>query len=65
MRVNFFEKIYRELENVSKVFVTSNQGLEVSLREHIEEDGVKKTLFSRSGNHEGKSASSGAEQTEL
>jgi len=63
MRVNFFEKIYRELENVSKVFVTSNQRLEVSLRERVEEDGVKKTLFSSSSNHERKSASSGAEQT--
>ena len=61
MRVNFFEKIYRELENVSRVFVTSNQRLEASLRERVEEDGVKKTLFSSSGNYEGKSASSGAE----
>ena len=48
MRVNFFEKIYRELENVSRVFVTSNQRLEASLRERVEEDGVKKTLFSAS-----------------
>jgi hypothetical protein len=63
MRVNFFEKIYRELENASKVFVTSNQKLEVSLRERTEEDGVKKTLFSSSGNYEGKSASSDAQQT--
>ena len=61
MRVNFFEKIYRELENVSRVFATSNQKLEVSLRERVEEDGVKKTLFSSSGNYERKSASSGAE----
>lgn len=63
IRVNFFEKIYRELENASKVFVTSNQKLEISLRERTEEDGVKKTLFSSSGNYEGKSASSNAQQT--
>ena len=62
MRVNFFEKIYRELENASKVFVTSNQRLEVSLRERVEEDGVKKTLFSSSSNNGEKSASSDAEQ---
>ncbi|MGQ9460126.1 MAG: hypothetical protein ACUVRA_02700 [Candidatus Bathyarchaeaceae archaeon] len=59
MRVNFFEKIYRELENASRVFATSNQ-LEAGLRESVEEDGVKKTLFSSSGNHERKSASSSA-----
>ena len=63
MRVNFFEKIYRELESVSRVFVTSNQRPEVSLRERVEEDGIKKTLFSSSGNHKRKQASSGAEQT--
>lgn len=54
MRVNFFEKIYRELENVSRVFVASNQRPEASLRERVEKDGVKKALFS---------ASSAAEQT--
>ena len=63
MRVNFFEKMYRELENVSRVFVTSNQKPEVTLRERVGEDGIKKTLFSSSGNHKGKQASSGAEQT--
>jgi len=58
MRVNFFEKIYRELENANRAFVTSNQRHEASLREPVEEDGVKKTLFSKSKDHEEKPASS-------
>jgi hypothetical protein len=33
MRVNFFEKIYRELENAKRAFVTSNQSLDTSLEE--------------------------------
>jgi len=60
IRVNFFEKIYRELENTNRAFVTSSQSLDKGL-ESVEVDGVKKTLFSKSKDYEGKQASSGAE----
>jgi hypothetical protein len=61
MRVNFFEKIYRELENAKRTFVTSNQSLDKGLEEAVEVDGVKKTLFSKSKDYQRKPASSGAE----
>jgi len=61
MRVNFFEKIYRELENAKRAFVTSNQSLDKGLEEAVEVDGVKKTLFSKSKDYQRKTASSGAE----
>lgn len=61
MRVNFFEKIYRELENAKRAFVTSNQSLDKGLKEAVEVDGVKKTLFSKSKDYQRKTASSGAE----
>lgn len=61
MRVNFFEKIYRELENANRAFTTSNQSVDESLEKSVEVDGVKKTLFSKSKDYEGKPASSGAE----
>lgn len=61
MRVNFFEKIYRELENTNRTFTTSNQGLNEGLEESVEVDGVKKTLFSKSKDYKEESASSGAE----
>lgn len=48
IRVNFFEKIYRELENVNRAFVSSNQRFDESLKK-IEEDAIKKTLFSKKG----------------
>lgn len=60
MRVNFFEKIYRELENVNRTFVTSNQRRDESLEESVEVDGVKKILFLKGKDHEGKPASSNA-----
>jgi hypothetical protein len=63
MRVNFFEKIYRELENVNRTFVTSNQRHDESLEESVEVDGVKKVLFSKGKDYEGKPASSNAEPT--
>jgi len=46
MRVDFFEKIYRELENAKKTFTASNQEGGDHLEVHVEENGVKKTLFS-------------------
>ena len=61
MRVNFFEKMYRELENAKRAFVTSNQSLDRGLEEAIEVDGVKKTLFAKSKDYQRKPASSGAE----
>jgi hypothetical protein len=61
MRVNFFEKIYRELENAKRAFVTSNQSLDRGLEEAVEVDGVKKTLFSKSKDYQRKPASSDAE----
>lgn len=61
MRVNFFEKIYRELENAKRTFVTSNQSLDKGVEEAVEVDGVKKTLFSKSKDYQRKPASSGAE----
>jgi len=61
MRVNFFEKIYRELENVNRTFVTSNQRPDESLEESVEVDGVKKVLFSKGKDHEENPASSNAE----
>ena len=61
MRVNFFEKIYRELENAKRAFVTSNQSLDGGLGEAVEVDGVKKTLFSKSKDYQRKPASSDAE----
>jgi len=63
MRVNFFEKIYRELENASRVFADSNQKPKGLLEVPIEEDGVKKTLFPKSENHGRKSVSSNTEPT--
>lgn len=60
MRVNFFEKIYRELESVSRTFATSNQIRDEGLRDSVEVDGVKKILFSKSKDHEEKSPSSNA-----
>ena len=60
MRVNFFEKIYRELENANRAFITSNQRLDEGLKESVEEDGIKKTLFSKSKNYEEKPVSSHA-----
>jgi len=47
MRVNFFEKIYRELENAKRTFTISNQKSEQHPEVHVEQDGVKKTLFSK------------------
>ncbi|MCZ2808817.1 MAG: hypothetical protein O2V44_05630, partial [Candidatus Bathyarchaeota archaeon] len=54
MRVNFFEKIYRELENAKRAFIASNQSLDTSLEEAVEVDGVKKTLFSKSKDYQRK-----------
>jgi hypothetical protein len=62
MRVNFFEKIYRELENTSRAFATSNQKPEEDLKVHVEENGVKKALFSKSNNYRRKTVSSRAKQ---
>jgi len=61
MRVNFFEKIYRELENVNRTFVTSNQRPDEGLEESVEADGVKKVLFSKSKDQEENPASSNAQ----
>jgi len=60
MRVNFFEKIYRELENVNRTFATSNQRPDESLEESVEVDGVKKVLFSKGKDQEENQASSDA-----
>ena len=59
-RVNFFEKIYRELDNANRAFATSNQKPKETLKEYVEEDGVKKTLFSKSNDYERKPISSHA-----
>jgi len=60
MRVNFFEKIYRELENVNRTFVASNQRPNEGLEESVEADGVKKALFSKGKDQEENAASSNA-----
>jgi len=47
MRINFFERMYRELESINRAFATSKENAEESSEEHIEENENKKPFFSK------------------
>jgi len=47
IRINFFERMYRELESINRAFATSKENAGVSSGERMEENGIKKSLFEK------------------